>query len=98
MLNALRLVDGFEWELFEQRCFEPRDTVIPALLRLAESGLAEPTSQGWKATVKGFDFLNELLLAFLSEPVIHRPQPGGHKMSGLRVNSVKFVNETLVSD
>ncbi|UCB55873.1 MAG: radical SAM family heme chaperone HemW [Thiotrichales bacterium] len=66
LLNALRLRQGFDFELFEQRTgidrtrlLEACNNIDPALLTLSDSGLS--TSQ------RGFDFLNDVLYGFLPE-------------------------------
>jgi putative oxygen-independent coproporphyrinogen III oxidase len=67
MLNALRLVDGFEIECFEARTGRPWHTVADAVERLVRHGLIEANGQRCRATAQGFSFLNDVLLAFLPE-------------------------------
>lgn len=64
LLNALRLREGFSYELFEQRSGIGRERLLevcnnidPELLVISETGLN--TSQ------RGFDFLNDVLQKFL---------------------------------
>ena len=65
MLNALRLVDGFEVDLFEQR------TALP--LQVVASSLNEAVARGWleqergkiRPTATGLDFLVDLCALFL---------------------------------
>ena len=66
LLNALRLRQGFDFELFEQRTgidrtrlVEACNNIDPALLTLSESGL--------NTSERGFDFLNDVLYGFLPE-------------------------------
>ena len=65
LLNALRLRQGFSFDLFEQRTGISRerlltgcDRIAPELLVISETGLG--TSQ------RGFDFLNDILEKFLA--------------------------------
>ena len=67
MLNALRLVDGFEIELFEARSGKPWHTVADAVDRLVRHGLIEVNGARCRATAHGFSFLNDVLVAFLPE-------------------------------
>jgi putative oxygen-independent coproporphyrinogen III oxidase len=69
MLNALRLVEGFDTALFETRTGLPFDAVAARLESLRERGLVEGSGGRWKPTRLGFRFLNELLLRFLPERV-----------------------------
>ncbi len=72
MLNALRLIEGFDVALFESRTGLPWQAVAPALERLRGLGLVGACAERWKPTRFGSRFLNELLLEFLPEPF-----PGG---------------------
>jgi len=67
MLNALRLVDGFEIESFEARTGKPWHTVANEVERLVRRGLIEADGKRCRATAQGFSFLNDVLLAFLPE-------------------------------
>ena len=65
MLNALRLADGVERELFTQRTGLD-DAAIAATVRRAQArGLMEPDPLRLRATPRGFDFLSELQALFL---------------------------------
>lgn len=65
MLNALRLLDGFELSLYEARTGLPASTVVERLQSLAAQGLAVVTDTRWRASERGLRFLNDLLVAFL---------------------------------
>jgi putative oxygen-independent coproporphyrinogen III oxidase len=67
MINALRLVEGFEASVFEQRTGLPRGILEAPLARARARGLIEPEAGRWRATALGFNFLNDLLGEFLSE-------------------------------
>ena len=67
MLNALRLVEGFEVESFEARTGLPWHTVADTVGRLVRRGLVEANGQRCRATAHGLSFLNDALLAFLPE-------------------------------
>ncbi len=65
MLNALRLVDGFDATLFAQRTgldwvaiAEPVNALVGRELLLLEGGRYKPSP-------RGLQFLNELLLSFM---------------------------------
>jgi putative oxygen-independent coproporphyrinogen III oxidase len=61
LMNALRLTEGFEECEFEARTgleFGPTGEQLQRLLRL---GLLERRDRHWRATVRGFDLLNEVL-------------------------------------
>ncbi|OOZ37835.1 radical SAM family heme chaperone HemW [Solemya velesiana gill symbiont] len=64
MLNALRLRDGFEPELFEARTGLLLGQVEPGLLKAREMGLLEPGSERIVATDQGWRFLNDLVALF----------------------------------
>jgi oxygen-independent coproporphyrinogen-3 oxidase len=78
MMNALRLVDGFEEALFESRTGLPWDTVAPRMDRLAARGLVAATRETthiegaggrhWRPTELGQRFLNDLIGEFLPSP------------------------------
>jgi putative oxygen-independent coproporphyrinogen III oxidase len=77
MMNALRLTDGFNRELFEERTGLPWNTVQPHMARLAARGLAVEEPAGhWRASRRGASFLNELLLEFMDMPRASRPGLG----------------------
>jgi len=66
MLNALRLVEGFTPEDFEQRTGLAWRRVSPRLDELCRRGLLQPAGSGVRPTPRGMDFLNELIGQFLS--------------------------------
>ena len=65
MLNALRLVDGFETRLFTERTGLPIVSIQKALERAEQKGLIERDLKRIAPTAKGKLFLNELLELFL---------------------------------
>ena len=66
MLNGLRLRDGFTLTDFERVTGQDRSVVAPVLERLTAEGLLEAREADRLApSERGFDFLNELLAAFL---------------------------------
>jgi oxygen-independent coproporphyrinogen-3 oxidase len=67
MLNALRLVDGFEVKLFEERTGLPARTIEPQLAKAESEGLIERDWKHIRPTERGQRFLNALLELFLTE-------------------------------
>jgi oxygen-independent coproporphyrinogen-3 oxidase len=67
MLNALRLVDGFEQALFTERTGLDWSTIEAQVQALAGRNLLEKVATRWRPTPHGLTFLNELLLSFVSE-------------------------------
>jgi oxygen-independent coproporphyrinogen-3 oxidase len=65
MLNALRLKDGFNLQLFCQRTGLALSAIEGALDQAQRKGLIELDPAGVKPTVRGFDFLNDLQSLFL---------------------------------
>jgi oxygen-independent coproporphyrinogen-3 oxidase len=66
MLNALRLIDGFDEALFTARTDLPAGVLRRRLESLAERGLiAQSTAQIWAPTATGRRFLNDLQAHFL---------------------------------
>jgi len=65
MLNALRLPEGFEPDLFERRTGEPLARIGPTLAALEGRGLMQKQAGRWQATALGLRFLNDVLTAFL---------------------------------
>ncbi|MCM8613256.1 radical SAM family heme chaperone HemW [Accumulibacter sp.] len=65
MLNALRLVDGFDARLFESRCALPLQLIEPQLLQAERAGLLERNGQRIAPTEQGRRFLNRMLEFFL---------------------------------
>jgi oxygen-independent coproporphyrinogen-3 oxidase len=68
MMNAMRLVEGFELELFEERTGLPRTAVLDRLDRAEQDGLIERDHVRVRPTLRGRRFLNELLVRFLPKP------------------------------
>jgi putative oxygen-independent coproporphyrinogen III oxidase len=66
-LNALRLVDGFDSETFEERTALPRSVIESACAKALERGLLEQTRQRWAPTPLGRRFLNDLQALFLTD-------------------------------
>ena len=65
MLNALRLTEGFELALFQERTGLPLTTILPELTRAEQEGLlGRDHLRAWP-TEKGQRFLNALLERFL---------------------------------
>jgi len=67
MLNALRLVEGFEIEVFAARTGLPWHAVAADVEGLVRRGLIEVNGRRCRATAQGLSFLNDVLLAFLPE-------------------------------
>ena len=67
MLNALRLVDGFEIETFGQRTGLAWDAIASEVASLISRQLLVVQGTRLLTTLTGLRFLNELLLSFLSE-------------------------------
>ncbi|MEJ2299787.1 MAG: radical SAM family heme chaperone HemW [Woeseiaceae bacterium] len=69
MLNALRLVDGFEVSLFEQRTGLALDALEEPASEAFRRGLLEQSAQGrWRPTALGMRFLDDLQAEFLPAP------------------------------
>jgi oxygen-independent coproporphyrinogen-3 oxidase len=66
MLNALRLVEGFEIRLFSERTGLPISIVEPALKKAEEKGLLERDWQRIGPSERGRLFLNDLLALFIA--------------------------------
>ncbi len=67
MMNALRLVDGFECELFAANTGLPLSAAQAPLQRAEELGLIHWSHQRIVPTTRGRDYLNSLLGLFLPE-------------------------------
>jgi putative oxygen-independent coproporphyrinogen III oxidase len=65
LMNALRLKDGFDLELFEQRTGYSLDTIADGIQQAITKGLLEQDSDQIKTTTKGSLFLNEILAFFM---------------------------------
>ena len=70
MMNALRLVDGFDQQLYESRTGLSWETVAAGAGRLAGRGLLirAGAAGGWQPTELGRRFLNDLIAEFLPAP------------------------------
>jgi oxygen-independent coproporphyrinogen-3 oxidase len=67
MLNALRLREGFEFELFEQRTRLSRELLTTILAQAEKKKLLECTATGVRHSELGWSFLNDTLCLFLPE-------------------------------
>jgi oxygen-independent coproporphyrinogen-3 oxidase len=67
MMNALRLIEGFETPLFSERTGLPLTTVLSALERAERRGLIVRDHARIAPTLRGQRFLNDLLQIFMSE-------------------------------
>ena len=68
MLNALRLQDGFDLNLFELRTGLSITTIQPKLEQLVQQGLVRISPQNWLSlTPQGQQYLNNVVSAFLNE-------------------------------
>ncbi len=67
MMNALRLVEGFDEREFERRTGLGCEVIAAALARALARRLIMREGSRWRATPGGFDFLNDLLGEFLGE-------------------------------
>jgi oxygen-independent coproporphyrinogen-3 oxidase len=68
MLNALRLADGFELQLFAERTGLAITAMASALEQAERQGLLVRDLNRAKPSVRGFDFLNDLQSLFLPVP------------------------------
>jgi putative oxygen-independent coproporphyrinogen III oxidase len=66
-MNGFRLIEGFESELFESSTGLPVAVLEQPLALALTRGLVERNSKRWRATPKGFRFLNEILVDLLPE-------------------------------
>ncbi|MGH8294974.1 MAG: radical SAM family heme chaperone HemW [Steroidobacteraceae bacterium] len=67
MLNALRLVDGFEARIFTARTGLPWERVAGTMSELAGEGLIVASQTCYRASPLGLRFLNDVLLHFVTE-------------------------------
>jgi putative oxygen-independent coproporphyrinogen III oxidase len=67
MLNALRLVEGFERGLFHERTGLSWDQVAGRMAALELRGLLEIDGTMCRASARGLQFLNDVLLSFLEK-------------------------------
>jgi putative oxygen-independent coproporphyrinogen III oxidase len=66
-MNGFRLVEGFAEALFEARTGLAREILERALAPVAARSLVQRREERWRATPKGFRFLNEILVDLLPE-------------------------------
>lgn len=67
MLNALRLVEGFEAAAYTSRTGLPWETVSGTIADLAAEGLIVASGTCYRASPLGLRFLNDVLLRFVTE-------------------------------
>lgn len=65
MLNALRLREGFDLDLFTERTFLPKHVLEPALQQGIQRGLIQHNNNHLQPTPQGWNFLNEAIQLFL---------------------------------
>ena len=65
MLNSLRLIDGFDPELYESRTGQPIELLSQQLREAANLDLLDIKTHTIKPTQKGYSFLNDLQAIFL---------------------------------
>jgi coproporphyrinogen III oxidase-like Fe-S oxidoreductase len=65
MMNALRLKEGVDATLFEQRTALSREVVRQSLEEQRRRGLMEEDTTKLKATARGFQYLDILIEAFV---------------------------------
>lgn len=66
-LNSLRLIDGFDSQLFVERTGLPLNIILPKLNEAVNRGFIEFKGSRIKPTKLGQDFQNELLMMFLED-------------------------------
>ncbi|KOR31100.1 hypothetical protein TI04_02580 [Achromatium sp. WMS2] len=62
LLNALRLRQGFSWDLFEQRTGLKPSVIMPGVLKAQAAGLIDWDHKQVCTTNLGYQFLNQLLI------------------------------------
>ena len=67
MLNALRLIEGFDVDLYSARTGIPANTIEPGLRAAEDKGLIGRSLRRIRPTERGQRFLNELTTLFLPE-------------------------------
>jgi len=65
MLNAMRLVEGFQQGLFEARTGLEWSSISPLMEELRYEGLAVSEGESWAPSARGLLFLNDLLIRFI---------------------------------
>jgi len=78
MLNALRLVEGFETASFSERTGLDWEEVSKTMRSLVDRGLIVRQGTCHRATPRGLQFLNDVLLSFVPESP---KTPGGFRLS-----------------
>jgi putative oxygen-independent coproporphyrinogen III oxidase len=75
LLNSLRLIDGFEWPLLEQRSGWNWQSLEARIEAAEKAGLAVADDVGLRASERGFQILNDLLILLTTErrPAIGAP-------------------------
>jgi putative oxygen-independent coproporphyrinogen III oxidase len=98
MLNALRLTDGFEIDLFEARTGLSWNSVATTIEELCARGLLERAGLHVSATALGARFLNDVLLCFL--PRRTRARSSEDRPAGPLFTAKKWPsgNEQITSD
>jgi putative oxygen-independent coproporphyrinogen III oxidase len=84
MLNALRLIEGFDVADFEERTGLSWQSVAEVASAAEGRGLLARTDRGWKPSELGMRFLNDLQAMFLAEtapPSGRELPPGAHASS-----------------
>jgi putative oxygen-independent coproporphyrinogen III oxidase len=66
-MNGFRLSEGFSDSLFEERTGLAIAALERALVRSRDRGLVAREGTGWRATPRGFRFLNEILVDLLPD-------------------------------
>jgi putative oxygen-independent coproporphyrinogen III oxidase len=77
MLNALRLVDGFDMALYEARTGLQWSGVAAKVESLVDRGLLLRAGAGFRPSPQGLAFLNELLLTFVTAKDPESPKMAG---------------------
>jgi predicted transcriptional regulator len=67
MLNALRLVEGFEVHTFSGRTGLPWEAVAATMAALVDEGLIATSGPWYRTTPRGWRFLNDILLRFVTK-------------------------------
>ena len=65
MLNSLRLIEGFDPELYESRTGQPIELLSQQLREAENLDLLDIKTHKIKPTLKGYSFLNDLQAIFL---------------------------------
>ena len=64
MLNALRLKQGFDLQIFESHTGLSKECILPACQKAIDKGLLKQSNQHLEATDLGYRFLNDLINQF----------------------------------